>query len=237
MASGKVTKKHAVKKNKKTINERKGLLTKKSLHGAIKGLLNDVKRETSPSPTTQVTPGLLPKYKKPSHSYGDNKSQKKRSKSRTDPSLEYTERNGIIYIKSKENKMIRKLSDDEVMLRHKRADQTMKDVWTKIIDKYETVQDQGDILDLQTGEIVEDHGHLRGENPLLPSVYETVTNYKTSLSDILLQDESQPDDSRDSKINENRKVSKNKTSIWDDEGNDQDTNSNSIQDNENEEDV
>lgn len=236
MAGGKVAKKHASHKNKKPINEKKGLLTKRLLHGAIKGLLNDVKRDKSPSPTA-VTPSLLPKYKKPSHSYTDNKQQKKRSKSRVDPSLEYTERNGIIYIKSKENKMIRKLSDDEVMSRHKRADQTMKDVWTKIIDKYETVQDQGDILDLQTGEIVEDHGHLRGENPLLPSVYETVTNYRTTLNDILLQDESQPGDDRDDKRAQNRKISNNETSIWTEKGDDDDTTTNNRHSNGNVEDV
>lgn len=218
MGDNKIIKKHENKKTwKKAIREKKGLLTKKSLHGAIRGLLNDVKREKSLRPTSAST-SLLPKHKKPLNPAIENKSPKRRTRRKIDPAVEYTEKNGIIYIKSKENKMIRKLTDDEVMARHKRADQTMKDVWTKIIDKYGTVQDQGDILDLQTGEIIEDHGHLRGENPLLPSVYETVTNYKTSLNDILLQDESQPVEDRTTNNRDKHNAREDgDISIWNDE--------------------
>lgn len=69
--------------------------------------------------------------------------------------------NGLVYIMSKEHMLIPKLSDEEVLERHKRADENMKQVWTRIIEKYENLKDQGDIVDLQTGEIIEDNGHLR----------------------------------------------------------------------------
>ena len=62
---------------------------------------------------------------------------------------------------SKENQVIPKLTDDEVMERHKRADENMKKVWSNIISKYESIEDQGDVVDLKTGEIVEDNGHIK----------------------------------------------------------------------------
>lgn len=47
------------------------------------------------------------------------------------------------------------------MDRHKRADENMKRAWLQLIQKYEALEDQGDVLDLNTGEIVEDNGHVR----------------------------------------------------------------------------
>ncbi|SSD59258.1 uncharacterized protein SCODWIG_01019 [Saccharomycodes ludwigii] len=70
-------------------------------------------------------------------------------------------KNGHTYIYSKENTIIPKLTDDEVIQKHKNADENMKKAWLDIISKYENVADQGDVIDLHTGEIIEDNGHLR----------------------------------------------------------------------------
>lgn len=75
-----------------------------------------------------------------------------------------TEPNEVIYIKSKENTLIPKLTDDQVLEKHKKADENMKNVWLNIINKYENIDDQGDVIDLRTGEIVEDNGHIRNLN-------------------------------------------------------------------------
>ncbi|CCE61386.1 hypothetical protein TPHA_0A03080 [Tetrapisispora phaffii CBS 4417] len=70
--------------------------------------------------------------------------------------------NDVIYIKSKENHLIPKLTDAEVLLKHKVADENMKKTWLDIISKYENPENQNsDVIDLKTGEIVEDNGHLR----------------------------------------------------------------------------
>nr|2YFV_C Chain C, SCM3 [Kluyveromyces lactis NRRL Y-1140] len=63
-------------------------------------------------------------------------------------------RDGVVYIMSKENRLIPKLSDEEVMERHKKADENMKRVWSQIIQKYESIDNQGDVIDLQTGEVI-----------------------------------------------------------------------------------
>ncbi|AET41359.1 Scm3p Ecym_8063 [Eremothecium cymbalariae DBVPG len=99
------------------------------------------------------------------------------------------EKNGIVYIMSKENQLIPKLSDEEVMERHRRADENMKQAWADIIEKYESVEDQGDVVDLQTGEIVEDNGHIRSIQSF-GSVRDTKdvaadVKYKSVLTDIL----------------------------------------------------
>lgn len=97
--------------------------------------------------------------------------------------------NGITYIMSKENQPIPKLSDTEVMERHRRADENMKSTWMNIIKKYEEVEHQGDVIDLATEEIVEDNGHIRNMSAAakgsadLPK--DTKTTYSSVLSDIL----------------------------------------------------
>ncbi|CCK69502.1 Scm3p KNAG_0C03980 [Huiozyma naganishii CBS 8797] len=63
---------------------------------------------------------------------------------------------------SKDKMLIPQLTDEEALERHKRADETMKQVWSNIIDKYENVHTQGDVIDLHSGRIVEDNGHIRG---------------------------------------------------------------------------
>lgn len=125
----------------------------KSLHGALRNLLN--------------------KEKLPNHISKKNSCNKKHH---TDD---------IIYIRSKENILIPKLSDDEVMQRHKKADENMKNVWSNIIQKYEQMDDsKGDLIDLNTGEIIEDNGHVRELSQLGSNLEESNTTYKSSFNDI-----------------------------------------------------
>ncbi|KAG0673051.1 hypothetical protein C6P43_001703 [Kluyveromyces marxianus] len=63
-----------------------------------------------------------------------------------------TRKDGVVYILSKENRLIPKLSDEEIMERHRKADENMKRVWSEIIAKYENIEDQGDTIDLRTEE-------------------------------------------------------------------------------------
>ncbi|AMD20077.1 HCL074Cp [Eremothecium sinecaudum] len=95
-----------------------------------------------------------------------------------------TEKNGVIYIMSKESQLIPKLSDAEVLERHRRADENMRQAWAEIIKKYEGLEDQGDVVDLTTGEIVEDNGHIRN---LTTEIKNDVKagQYKSALDDIL----------------------------------------------------
>lgn len=132
----------------------------KSLHGALRSLLQQSNQEHKPK-TNKLSP----------------KPQKQTKQNKTD--------SNIIYIRSKENALIPKLTDDEVMERHKRADESMKTVWSNIIAKYEAIDDsKGDMLDLASGEIIEDNGHLRGlSEPLSNSTYNT--KYKSTLTDII----------------------------------------------------
>ncbi|CDO95569.1 unnamed protein product [Kluyveromyces dobzhanskii CBS 2104] len=100
-----------------------------------------------------------------------------------------TTSNGAVYILSKENQLIPKLSDEDVMERHKKADENMKEVWSQIIQKYENIEDQGDVVDLQTGEIIEDNGHLRSLGSEASTLNTSVPNsgsviYKSVLNDI-----------------------------------------------------
>ncbi|KAG0671064.1 hypothetical protein C6P45_001351 [Maudiozyma exigua] len=93
-------------------------------------------------------------------------------------------RDDIIYIRSKENILIPKLSDDEVMQRHKKADENMKNVWSNIIQKYEQMDDsKGDLIDLHTGEIIEDNGHVR-DLAQLGFLEQSNTTYKSTFNDI-----------------------------------------------------
>ncbi|CCD22372.1 Scm3p NDAI_0A02140 [Naumovozyma dairenensis CBS 421] len=175
-------------------------LALKSLHGALRGLLNE-------SPTTLNNPKTLlkssetndkstaklketkPKHvkskKKSKGQYvrkiggreGENEVSPYYNAFDEDNNENVTEKNGIIYIKSRENILIPKLTDDEVMERHKKADETMKEVWTNIINKYESVETQGDLIDLKTGEIIEDNGHIRG---LQHGHADTTTRYQST---------------------------------------------------------
>lgn len=130
----------------------------RSLHGALRNLLN---KDKSPRHTTK------------------NKSRNNYKNSNDD----------IIYIRSKENILIPKLSDDEVMQRHKKADENMKNVWSNIIQKYEQMDDsKGDLIDLNTGEIIEDNGHVR-DLAQLGSLEQSNTTYKSTFNDIFPEEE------------------------------------------------
>lgn len=156
-----------------------------SLKGALKSLLKDEKELENEAST------LIPKKRgRP------RESNKIKSKPKTNDSDKIVDRrNGIRYIMSKEKMIIPKLTDEEVMERHKKADETMKKVWLNLINKYENVKDQGDLINLQTGEIIEDHGHIRNINSI-----DYTTSYNTNLEDIMYKN---PDVLKVSKINKN----------------------------------
>lgn len=138
-------------KTSKKISKKRSL---KNLHGALKGLLKEsnkkgevkIRKRRDCNPVPQVCTPMIEKLK---------------TKKSDENSRPIAERNGHVYILSKENHIIPKLTDDEVMERHKRADENMKKVWSNIISKYESIEDQGDLVDLKTGEIVEDNGHIK----------------------------------------------------------------------------
>ena len=96
-------------------------------------------------------------------------------------------KNGIIYIRSKERALIPNLSAEETLRRHKQADENMKRAWESIIQKYENINDdvEGDLVDLKTGRIVRDNGHLRRLS-LMPSIRDPNTEYKATLDDLFL---------------------------------------------------
>lgn len=160
--SGKLTKdSHCPTKQKSRMRVAKRPSKKavKKLHGALKNMLKrehlGIQPESNKRPTI---PDITEVVKE--ESLIDNTSPIKAGSEAVDPPA--SERNGVLYIMSKENQLIPKLTDEKVMELHKRADENMKRAWSEIITKYETVENQGDIIDMQTGELIEDNGHLRG---------------------------------------------------------------------------
>lgn len=149
----------------------------KKLHGALKDMLKrehlgirpqSVNRTTIPDITEVVKEEIVI----------DNRSPIKAESETVDPPA--SERNGVLYIMSKEHQLIPKLTDEKVMELHKRADENMKRAWSEIITKYETVDNQGDIIDMQTGELIEDNGHLRGISQEGNQI-----RYKSTLQDLI----------------------------------------------------
>lgn len=129
----------------------------RKLHGALKSILDTSddklvsgKRDKG---VAEILPAAVTKERKTAHTRVSRKKS---------PDAAGEKRGGLTYILSRDQQLIPVLTDDEIMERHKLADENMKRVWTSIIDKYESVEDQGDVVDLRTGEVVEDHGHLRG---------------------------------------------------------------------------
>lgn len=120
---------------------------------------------------------------------GNDAPAQRRRELEGDTSAQLENDDGIKYIFSRENQMIPKLSDQEVLERHKRADENMKQVWNQIIKKYENMQDQGDVLDLRTGEIVEDNGHLRSMKHEISDdatvMHDEAIRYRSVLKDII----------------------------------------------------
>ncbi|CAI4037767.1 hypothetical protein SMKI_04G1000 [Saccharomyces mikatae IFO 1815] len=170
-------------KTSKKVSKKRNL---KNLHGALKGLLKEsgkkketkIRKRQDYTSIPQVYTPIIKKSKK------KNSNEKSRS---------IAERGGHVYIMSKENQVIPKLTDDEVMERHKRADENMKKVWSNIISKYESIEDQGDVVDLKTGEIVEDNGHIK---KLTASniTKDNKTRYTSVLRDIIdISDEEEGD--------------------------------------------
>lgn len=177
----------------------------KKLHGALKGLLMDKslagdKYDDANNSLPEILPAVTHSEKKEHSSTAQTETVQMQN------AVTVNENTGIMYIMSRENHLIPKLTDDQIMERHKQADENMKQVWTSIISKYESIEDQGDILDLQTGEVIEDNGHIRGLSHGVKS-HDSNTRYTSTLKDILQIDDEQKDD---------------EYSIWEDEEEDSD---------------
>ncbi|SCU92018.1 LADA_0F13696g1_1 [Lachancea dasiensis] len=158
--------------------------TLKSLRGALKGLLNNQTRVADPRPA-QNEPSTVPDHISPGQ---DRNKQPKE----TQQCAKHYNRENIVYIMSKEAQLIPKLTEEEVMERHKRADENMKRAWNQLIQKYESIEDQGDLLDLKSGEILEDNGHIRGLGAGgAPNA--RLDNYVSVLSDLIDVDKASTD--------------------------------------------
>ncbi|EJS44419.1 scm3p [Saccharomyces arboricola H-6] len=162
-------------KTSKKISKKKSL---KNLHGALKKLLNESSKKNETGIRKQNDYSSVPKTKMHTPTMVKNKTKKRKN------IRPIAERNGHIYILSKENQVIPKLTDDEVMERHKQADETMKEVWSNIISKYESLEDQGDLVDLKTGEIIEDNGHIK-KLTANSTTNDKKTRYTSVLRDII----------------------------------------------------
>lgn len=78
-----------------------------------------------------------------------------------EPQLSEAEENSSASDKSRHN-----IQNSYAQLHHERmkSQQKLKSAWDNIISKYgdPSLMDEGDVVDLVTGEIIEDHGHLQG---------------------------------------------------------------------------
>ncbi|SCU81268.1 LAME_0B06282g1_1 [Lachancea meyersii CBS 8951] len=149
--------------------------TLQNLKCALQGLLQAPNRPSSAS-----TVPVQRQTKTPD----TNVKQQQPSEEADSPSL--PESAGIVYVMSKEAQLIPKLTDEQVLERHKRADENMRRAWSHLIQKYEALQDQGDVVDLTTGEIIEDNGHVRslsGRDG--PGSCSSDPNYVSVLSDLI----------------------------------------------------
>ncbi|CAR28518.1 hypothetical protein ZYGR_0S01510 [Zygosaccharomyces rouxii] len=141
----------------------------KKLHGAIKGILKresaqptENRKDEETNDKRPLIPDITESVEEESTQLDKFKGHRNRASGKLKGNNTFEEKNGILYIMSKENQLIPRLTDDEVMKLHKKADENMKQVWNDIIAKYEAVENQGDVIDLQTGELIEDNGHIRG---------------------------------------------------------------------------
>ncbi|SCU92766.1 LANO_0E02036g1_1 [Lachancea nothofagi CBS 11611] len=157
--------------------KRKSLL---NLRGALKGLLTaQNSNNSSVEPPVLSTTNL-------EEDLSDTSKQTETSEFSSNPQhLQPQDKHGIVYIMSKEAQLIPKLTDEQVLERHKRADENMKRAWSRLIQKYESIGDEGDVLDLNTGEIIEDNGHIRGLSTFDATVNSANDNYVSVLSDLL----------------------------------------------------
>lgn len=159
----------------------------KNLKGALKGLLAADNGSASARPSAEValtkpSTSEEPKRATPPRSLHTPHVPEQMSQSPKLSNLEPPSSDKVVYIMSKESHLIPKLTDEQVMSRHKQADENMKRVWAHLIEKYGSLEDQGDVLDLATGEIIEDNGHVRG---LGTQTTDNNERYVSVLSDLL----------------------------------------------------
>lgn len=111
---------------------------------------------------------ILPKYQRVYGSDGDYLERKhnlKKRKMNNENKIVLDNKKYILSIDT--HKAIRNYTDTELAERHDKADKNLANSWKSIISKYEKLgKDQAlsDVVDLKTGTIIVDNGHLKGLN-------------------------------------------------------------------------
>ncbi|KKA01936.1 hypothetical protein D499_0Q00990 [Hanseniaspora uvarum DSM 2768] len=122
--------------------------------------VNNIRQELS-------TP-ILPKYQRVYGSDGDYLERKhnlKKRKMNNENKIVLDNKKYILSIDT--HKAIRNYTDTELAERHDKADKNLANSWKSIISKYEKLgkdQSLSDVVDLKTGTIIVDNGHLKGLN-------------------------------------------------------------------------
>lgn len=118
-----------------------------------------------PSSRKEIPKPILPKYQRVYGSDGDSFEKKNALKKR-----KMNDQNRIVvdnkkYVLSIDtHKAIRNYTDSELTERHNKADKNLAKSWKSIISKYENLakdETLSDVVDLKTGRIVIDNGHLK----------------------------------------------------------------------------
>lgn len=121
-----------------------------------------------PSSRKELPKPILPKYQRVYGSDGDYLEKKHAIKKR-----KMNDQNRIVvdnkkYVLSIDtHKAIRNYTDSELTERHNKADKNLANSWKTIISKYENLAKDdslSDVVDLKTGRIIVDNGHLKSLN-------------------------------------------------------------------------
>lgn len=119
-----------------------------------------------PTNRKELPKPILPKYQRVYGSDGDYLEKKHAIRKR-----KLNERNRIVvdnkkYVLSIDtHKAIRNYTDSELTEKHNKADKNLANSWKTIISKYEKLAKDdtlSDVVDLKTGRIIVDNGHLKG---------------------------------------------------------------------------
>lgn len=123
--------------------------------------------EIAATPQELPTP-ILPKYQRVYGSDGDYLERKhalKKRKMNNENKIVLDNNKYILSIDT--HKAIPNYTDTELTERHNKADKNLANSWKNIISKYENLakdESLSDVVDLKTGRIIVDNGHLKGLN-------------------------------------------------------------------------
>ena len=121
--------------------------------------------EIATTPQELPTP-ILPKYQRVYGSDGDYLERKhtlKKRKMNSENKIVLENNKYILSIDT--HKAIPNYTDSELIERHNKADKNLANSWKNIISKYENLgkdESLSDVVDLTTGRIISDNGHLKG---------------------------------------------------------------------------